>query len=181
MLELDPTSAKAYENLGVDELNAGDLAAAATDLSRAISLDPRLAGARNAMAAVHMRQGRTVEAIAEWKAAVQLDPRLFDALYNLGTVLYRAGRRDEAQPYLERFVREAPRGRYAADIAEAHAAADPLNHRPEYRRSRDQSIKGVVYSKGELPGLLTSSNSVDERKNAGRRRPSGVELCVSRP
>jgi Flp pilus assembly protein TadD len=117
VLDLDPTSAKAYENLGVDELNAGDLAAAATDLNSAVSLDPRLAGARNALAAVYLRQGRTAEAIAEWKTAVQLDPRLFDALYNLGTVLYNTGRRDEARPYLERFVREAPPGRYAADIA----------------------------------------------------------------
>ena len=118
MLELDPTSAKAYENLGVDELGAGDLAAAVDRPAAApSSLDPRLAGAHNALAAVYLRQGRTAEAIAEWKTAVQLDPRLFDALYNLGTVLYNAGRRDEARPYLERFVDEAPRGRYAADIA----------------------------------------------------------------
>jgi arylsulfatase A-like enzyme/Tfp pilus assembly protein PilF len=117
VLELDPTSAKAYENLGVDELGAGELAAASADLARALSLDPRLAGAHNALAAVYMRQGRTVDAIAEWKMAVQLDPRLFDALYNLGTVLDKAGHRDEARPYLERFVNEAPRARYGADIA----------------------------------------------------------------
>jgi arylsulfatase A-like enzyme/Tfp pilus assembly protein PilF len=117
VLELDPTSAKAYENLGVDELSAGDLAAATADLGRALSLDPRLAGARNALAAVYMREGRTVDAIAEWKMAVQLDPRLFDAVYNLGTVLYKAGRREEARPYLERFVNEAPRARYGSDIA----------------------------------------------------------------
>jgi arylsulfatase A-like enzyme/Tfp pilus assembly protein PilF len=121
VLELDPTSAKTYENLGVDELGAGDLPAAAADLSRALSLDPRLAGAHNALAAVYMRQGRTVDAIAEWKMAVQLDPRPFDALYNLGTVLYKAGRRDEARPYLERFVSEAPRARYGADIKRLQA------------------------------------------------------------
>jgi tetratricopeptide (TPR) repeat protein len=116
VLELDPTSAKAYENLGADEFAAGELNAAGADLTRALSLDPRLAGAHNALAAVHMRQGRQADAIAAWKTAVLLDPRLFDALYNLGTALDDAGRRDEARPYLERFVSEAPPGRYGPDI-----------------------------------------------------------------
>ena len=116
VLELDPTSAKAYENLGVDEFGAGDLDAATADLRRALALDPNLAGAHNALAAVSMRQRRQADAIAEWKTAVRLDPHLFDALYNLGLALEDAGRRDEARPYLERFVKEAPPGRYAPDI-----------------------------------------------------------------
>jgi arylsulfatase A-like enzyme/Tfp pilus assembly protein PilF len=116
VIELDPTAATAYQNLAIDELASGDLTAAAADLTRALALDPRLAGAHNALAAVHLRQGRASDAIAEWQAALKANPRLWDALFNLGTVLYDAGRRDEARPYLERFVREAPRSRYAADI-----------------------------------------------------------------
>jgi arylsulfatase A-like enzyme/Flp pilus assembly protein TadD len=116
VLELAPTSAKAYENLGADEFTAGELSAAAADLTRALSLDPRLAGAHNALAAVYMRQGRQADAIAAWKTAVGLDPGLFDALYNLGTALDDAGRRDEARPFLERFVNEAPHDRYGPDI-----------------------------------------------------------------
>jgi tetratricopeptide (TPR) repeat protein len=57
-----------------------------------------------------------VEAFAHWRRAVELAPQDFDALYNLGTELAGAGRLDEARPYLERFVREAPPGQYAADI-----------------------------------------------------------------
>jgi arylsulfatase A-like enzyme/tetratricopeptide (TPR) repeat protein len=117
VLELDPTSATAYENLGVDEAGAGDLAEAEADLARALELDPRLPGAHNALGTVYLRQRRQPDAIAHWKTAVQLDPRLYDALYNLGTVLYSLGRRDEARPYLERFVKDAPPFRYAADIA----------------------------------------------------------------
>lgn len=117
VLDLDPTSATTYENLGVDEAGAGDLGAAAADLARALELDPRLPGAHNALAAVCLRQGRQPDAIAHWKTAVQLDPRMYDALYNLGTVLHSLGRTDEARPYLERFVNEAPPFRYAADIA----------------------------------------------------------------
>jgi len=57
------------------------------------------------------------DATAEWATALQLDPGLFDALYNVATTLYDAGRREEARPYLERFVRQAPPARYGADIA----------------------------------------------------------------
>jgi arylsulfatase A-like enzyme/Tfp pilus assembly protein PilF len=117
VLELDPTSAKTYENIGIDALGAGDVAAATSALARALSLDPQLAGAHNALAAVYMRQGRLEEATAEWRAVLQIDSRQFDVLYNLGTTLYRAGRRQDARPYLERFVNEAPPGRYASDIA----------------------------------------------------------------
>jgi arylsulfatase A-like enzyme/Tfp pilus assembly protein PilF len=117
VLELDPSSAKTYENIGVDAIGTGDLTAARDALARALALDPRLAGAHNALAAVHMRQGRLADATAEWKAALEIDPHLFDALYNLGTTLYGADRREEARPYIQRFVDEAPPARYASDIA----------------------------------------------------------------
>ena len=89
---------------------------AAADLTTALALDPRLASAHNALAAVQLRQGREADAIASWQTALELNPRMNDALYNLCTVLVKAGRRDEARPYLERFIREAPRSRYDADI-----------------------------------------------------------------
>jgi arylsulfatase A-like enzyme/Tfp pilus assembly protein PilF len=116
VLEMDPTSATAYENLGVDEARAGDRAAAVADLMRALDLDPGLAGAHNALATVYMQEGRAPEAIAHWKTAVHLDPRSYDALYNLGIALLTTNHRDEARPYLERFVDEAPASRYAGDI-----------------------------------------------------------------
>jgi len=117
VLDLDPTSATAYENLGVDALAAGDAPAAVTHLTRALALDPRLARAHNVLAAVFMRQRRQSDAIAHWQKALELDPNLFDTLYNLGVSLWDAGRHDEARPYLERFVRNAPPQRYAADLA----------------------------------------------------------------
>ena len=117
VLQLDPTSATAYENLGVDQLGAGNLAAAAADLARALEIDPRLARAHNALAAVYLRQRREADAIAEWRLALEIEPKLYDALYNVGTTLWDTGHRDDARPFLDRFVREAPQQRYGPDVA----------------------------------------------------------------
>ena len=59
-------------------------------------------------------------AIGSWKRAIDLDPQHFDALYNLSMALFELAPR-EALPYLERFVREAPRERYQADVQTAEA------------------------------------------------------------
>jgi tetratricopeptide (TPR) repeat protein len=64
-----------------------------------------------------MRGGRRDEAFTQWKRAVELAPNDFDALYNLATELDAAGRRNEARPFLERFVGEAPPAQYGPDIA----------------------------------------------------------------
>ena len=41
VLELDPTSATAYANLGADALSSGDLQGAVGPLTKALELDPR--------------------------------------------------------------------------------------------------------------------------------------------
>jgi tetratricopeptide (TPR) repeat protein len=116
VIELDPTSASAYENLGVDEIATGELDAAVGDLSRALELDADLVGAHNALAVASLRKHDDERAIEHWKRAVALNPQAFDVLYNLGMTLLRMGRRDEAAPYLQRFVDQAPPYRYKADI-----------------------------------------------------------------
>jgi arylsulfatase A-like enzyme/Tfp pilus assembly protein PilF len=138
VLELDPTSAAAFENIGVDAMGAGDAAGAATNLTRALELDPRLARAHNALAAVYMRQRREAEALSHWQTALRLDPDLYDALYNVGVSLWDAGRHDEARPYLDRFAREAPAGRYAADLAHVRSM---LNAGSTQKDTKDTKVK----------------------------------------
>ena len=116
-LDLDPTSARTYENIGVDDFQAGRLDAAVAHLKEALDLDPALPGAHNALAAVYQRQGRRAAAISEWQTTLRLDPASYDALYNVGVTLYDGGQRDDARPYLQRFVAEAPAARYARDVA----------------------------------------------------------------
>jgi tetratricopeptide (TPR) repeat protein len=72
-----------------------------------------------------MRAGNKDEAFAHWKTAVLLAPGDFDVLFNLGIELDAAGRRDEARPYLERFVREAPPAQYGPDVARIRKLLGP--------------------------------------------------------
>ena len=72
-----------------------------------------------------IRQDREVApAIDDLRRALDLDPHLYDALYNLAMALDAAGRRDEARPIIERFIREAPPQRYAADITRVKMLLD---------------------------------------------------------
>ena len=51
------------------------------------------------------------------RRALDLEPRLYDARFNLAQALLNQGRRDDARAEMERFIRDAPPSRYAADIA----------------------------------------------------------------
>jgi arylsulfatase A-like enzyme/Flp pilus assembly protein TadD len=116
ILAIDARDAFALENLGAVHLQRGDLRAAGDAFGRAASNDPRSSRARAGLGVVALRAGRRDEAIAHWQQAVALDRTNFDALYNVGTELVNAGRHVEARPYLEQFVRTAPRAFYGRDI-----------------------------------------------------------------
>ncbi len=116
VLAVNPSDARALENLGTLALEHDDFAAAEKILRQAIAVDPGSARAHNGLGVVAMKAGRRDEAFAEWKQAVTLAPKDFDALFNLAIELDAAGRAGEARPYLERFAAEAPPAQYAADI-----------------------------------------------------------------
>jgi tetratricopeptide (TPR) repeat protein len=61
-LELDPTSARAYENLAADELSAHEIEPAIADLQRALDLEPRLWDALYNLALALDAIGRGAEA-----------------------------------------------------------------------------------------------------------------------
>jgi arylsulfatase A-like enzyme/Tfp pilus assembly protein PilF len=108
LLDIDPKSALAYQDLGTALLQAKDVKNAEASLRLAIELDPSLAGAYTALGVVLATTGRKSEAIDAWKRAVSLDSSDFNALFNLTINLAQAGRMDEARPYGERFVTGAP-------------------------------------------------------------------------
>jgi arylsulfatase A-like enzyme/Tfp pilus assembly protein PilF len=112
----DATNGEALENLGTLALQDDRRAEARRWLERAVALRPHSAAARNGLGVLALREGRRGEAIEHWRAAVEADPSEFDALYNLATELVNDRRLEEARPFIQRFVSNAPPSRYARDI-----------------------------------------------------------------
>ena len=123
-LDLDPTNGLAYQNIGTLQLIAGDRRAAEASLRQAIATDPTLAEAHTTLGVVLADTGRRTEAVAAWTRAVQLEPTEFKALYNLVLELVAEKRMDEARDFGSRYLRTAPPGLYAADIAHIRRLLD---------------------------------------------------------
>ncbi|MEZ5320305.1 MAG: sulfatase-like hydrolase/transferase [Vicinamibacterales bacterium] len=128
LLDLDPASGLAHENIGIVHLQADDLTAAETSLRRAVDLDPSLAGAYTALGVVLARTNRRDEAIAAWTRATELDPQDFNALFNLTVNLADAGRLAEARAAGERFVATAPAA-LRQDVATIQRLLDQIRGR----------------------------------------------------
>jgi Flp pilus assembly protein TadD len=111
----NPTSATAWFNLGLFQLQNDQPAAAANALRKAVERDPQYGDAWNALGAA-LAGSSPVAAIEAWRRAEPLLPRDYDLLFNLAMLTAQSDRPREAIPYLRRFLAEAPRGRYARDL-----------------------------------------------------------------
>jgi len=102
-------------------LSAHQLDAAADAFRHAVAADSSNGEAWQGLGAAAV--GRDAEtAIDAWRHAERLRPRDYDLLFNLGMVLADSDHPADALPYLTRFLREAPRARYAPDIPRVEAA-----------------------------------------------------------
>ena len=116
ILTIDPRNVHAHENMATVHLQRNEMPAAAAAFTKALELSPSSSRAQAGLGVVALHAGRRDEALARWRRAVELDRRNFDALFNLATELLNAGRLAEARPYIEAFVRTAPRAFYGPDI-----------------------------------------------------------------
>lgn len=114
-LVLDPTNAQARANLGTVYLLTRDYARARPLMEEAIRLDPEVSRAHNALGVIAFETNHRAEAISHWQRAIEINPREWDTLSNLCRVLLEEGRRDEARPYVERFLKEAPAAQYGEE------------------------------------------------------------------
>ena len=71
-------------------------------------------------------QGTSANLEVVQRTAEHLRPRDYDLLFNLGMLLADGDTPADAIPYLQRFLREAPRDQYARDIAQVRAIVDRL-------------------------------------------------------
>lgn len=120
LVAVDPNAADAWSNLGVLELGAHDTDAAARAFRAAVAVEPGRADAWEGLGAALAERDRP-GAVAAWRRAERLAPQNYDLLFNLAMVLADGPTPQEARPYLERFLREAPRPRYRADLAQVAA------------------------------------------------------------
>ncbi|HEY6241910.1 MAG TPA: tetratricopeptide repeat protein [Burkholderiales bacterium] len=81
--------AEALNELGLAQMEAGDLEASKTAFRRALSLQPRYFEAQNNLGLAWYKQGGYEEASSSFNRAMELDPRSAEARSNLGMV-YRA-------------------------------------------------------------------------------------------
>jgi tetratricopeptide (TPR) repeat protein len=116
LIARDPRAAGTWYNLGLLEARDRRVQPAIDAFQQAVDANPAYGEAWQALGAVTLNVD-ALRAIEAWKRAERLRPADYDLLFNLGMTLAARGRSAEALPYLQRFVREAPRDRYASDLA----------------------------------------------------------------
>jgi len=119
LLARAPRGATTWLNKGLFELQSGQPAAAATAFRRAVDIEPAYGDAWYALGSALVGSDRLAAADA-WRRAERLLPGNYDLLFNLGMLLADSAAPADAATYLHRFETEAPRARYAADLARVH-------------------------------------------------------------
>lgn len=128
LLDADPSAVRTAYNLGLLELGARRPAAAAVAFRAVVGITPQHADAWRGLGA-SLAPSDAGGAADAWRHVLAIEPGDFDTLYNLGTLLNDAGQGEAAIPHLRRFAADAPRDRYAADLARVRALLVRLERR----------------------------------------------------
>ncbi|MFM2081756.1 MAG: hypothetical protein RL380_447 [Verrucomicrobiota bacterium] len=113
-LAVNPDSALAHGNLGLELFNRGQLATAEQHQREAVRLKPDYTEGWNNLGQVLDGRGDTTGALAAYERALALHANFAEPSVNLGGLLVRLGRRDEGIKHLRDALRRAP------GLAEAH-------------------------------------------------------------
>jgi len=109
LLQLDPRSAAACNNLGAALCGLGRYQEAEQLFRRALSIKPAFADAHCNLGTALRWRGRVVESEAPLRHALKLKPTYMDAQLSLSSTLLQLGRWREAKALLESVLRRAPR------------------------------------------------------------------------
>ncbi len=105
ILERNPKSWLAHDNLGVVLARHGQLEEAAAHYRSAIALNPRYPEAFNNLGNALAQRGRFVEAADAYAGALRARPTFFAAELNWGSALNQAGLPREAEPHYRNALR----------------------------------------------------------------------------
>lgn len=120
-----PGTATVWYNAGLFELQSRRNEAAAALFRHAVEHEPAYGEAWQALGAALVGRD-TPAALDAWRRAEPLLPGDYDLLFNLAVLSADGPRPVDAVPYLKRFIAEAPRDRYAQDIARVRQILDRL-------------------------------------------------------
>lgn len=132
-LELDPSLAAAWTNLGGLLAEVGELEEAAEHFEEALRHDPEQIPARLNLAAIAVHEGQPTRAIEAYREVLRRDPDCLEAHYGLARALIKHGGKGEALAHLERF-------RLAVDRLPAHERDEEL----QARRDQAQTVIGKL-------------------------------------
>ena len=150
-IAIDPQLAPAHNNLGLMQLERGNLPDAEEQFGAAIAIEPRVAIAYYNLALTYRLENRLRDAEMAARQAIDREhPAQSDALYLLGSVLLMEGRQiDEALKFLRRSAREYPVAHLV--IAEALANqgdnADAQQEVSEYLSSGNKKFRAAAFSR----------------------------------
>ena len=113
-LEIEPTDATTYVDLGAALARQGKLDEAIRNLQYALSLSPNLSLAQFNLGNAYALQGRFNDAAEHLQDAIKIKPDYVEAYNNLGKVFAAQGQTDKAIDLFRRAVEIRP------DFAEAH-------------------------------------------------------------
>ena len=113
-VELDPTSAGAWLNLGTIFFNARQFSKAETHYRKALEADPKYALAHFNIANLYDERGDYERALRHYLEAVRLHPSYADAYYNLALLYQGSGHVMEAVRQWKAYLKLNPNSSWAA-------------------------------------------------------------------
>jgi len=156
--------------MGVFQMDRGNLPAAMDYFQRAVKWDTNSAPLRHALAIALSAQGKSADAVEQLKAAVRLAPNSAEYRYNLALALNEVGKLDQARAALEETVKLDPQ--FARAWYNLGLAYSALN-RPEQAieslgraESLDPASATIPYARATI---LARLGRVEEARAAARR------------
>jgi chemotaxis protein methyltransferase CheR len=117
VLVTEPQNVEALLVRSYAHADAGDLEAAVTDASTAVSVDPLLASARYILGIIYLREGEEHAALAEFKRTMYIDHEFVLAYFNAANIYRSRGAIDDACREYEnalRAIESSPDGSWTA-------------------------------------------------------------------
>jgi DNA-binding transcriptional MerR regulator len=118
-IQLDPSLAIAYTNLGNIRFRRGDDPGAEELYLQALEVDAKQPEAHYNIGYVALERGDPERAVPHFEKAIAVDPRFADAHFNLAMALEQVGQHHRARPHWKRYLDLEPKGTWA-DVARQH-------------------------------------------------------------